>query len=111
MADTIPHQTINGFPLNAGDVLATGTVSGNKKGSPGCLLEILKGGKWSIRAQEGIERLHLHDGDAVRLTAAVGEIASPEYVGFSSWCSYGMLWRQCFHSLEPLSGRYLYCLD
>lgn len=43
--DMIAHQTINGCPLNAGDILATGTVSGSEVGSHGCLLEITKGGK------------------------------------------------------------------
>jgi fumarylacetoacetase len=89
MADMIAHQTINGCPLNAGDILATGTVSGNKEGTLGCLLEITKGGKQSLKLQEGIERIYLHDGGAVRLTATAGEVGSPEYVGFGS--CYGMV--------------------
>ena len=83
--DMIAHQTINGCPLNAGDILATGTVSGSQKGSHGCLLEITKGGKEPIDLKKGGQRTYLQDGDAVRLTG----VTPDGIVGFG-FC-YGQL--------------------
>lgn len=89
--DMIAHQTINGCPLNAGDILATGTVSGSERGSHGCLLEATKGGKQPFKLKKGEERTYLKDNDAVRLTGWAGNPGSSEMVGFG----------QCFGRLLP----------
>jgi fumarylacetoacetase len=53
----VAHQTVTGCPLNPGDLLASGTISGPDNGTEGCLLE--KGGPY------------LADGDSVRMRAFV----------------------------------------
>lgn len=53
----VAHQTVTGCPLNPGDLLASGTISGPDDGTEGCLLE--KGGPY------------LKDGDSVRMRAYV----------------------------------------
>lgn len=53
----VAHQTVTGCPLNAGDLLASGTISGATAGTEGCLLE--KGGAY------------LADGDFIRMRAFV----------------------------------------
>lgn len=68
-SDMIAHQTINGCPLNAGDLLATGTVSGSTKSSHGCLLEITKGGKEPLVLADGRQMTYLSDNDGISLTA------------------------------------------
>ena len=86
--DMIAHQTINGCPLNAGDILATGTVSGSESGSHGCLLEITRGGKEPVKLSNG-NRTYLNDGDAVRLTGWAGNPETPDCIGFGH--CYGQL--------------------
>lgn len=44
-AQMVAHHTVNGCNLNVGDVLATGTISGNTPGSYGSLLELTENGK------------------------------------------------------------------
>lgn len=87
--EMIAHQTINGCPLNAGDILATGTISGSESGSQGCLLEITRGGKEPVSLSRGEERIYLEDGDAIRLTGWAGPPGTPECVGFGQ--CYGQL--------------------
>lgn len=80
--DMIAHHTVNGCELRTGDLLATGTVSGENPGEFGCLMEITKGGKEKV-VLEGIgERTYLEDGDGVRLLGWAGEIGSENCVGF-----------------------------
>lgn len=67
MAQLVTHQTVNGCPLEAGDLLGTGTLSANKPGGAACLLEITDGGKRSLTLPNGEERLFLQDGDTVTL--------------------------------------------
>lgn len=89
IGEMIAHQTINGCPLNAGDILATGTVSGSTVDSHGCLLEITKGGKNPVALGDDISRTYLQDGDAVRLSGVAGTWGSDEFIGFGS--CYGRL--------------------
>jgi fumarylacetoacetase len=53
----VAHLTVNGAALTAGDLLGTGTISGEHEDSLGCLLERFRGGRW------------LEDGDEVVLSA------------------------------------------
>ncbi|KAK8135392.1 hypothetical protein PG984_003332 [Apiospora sp. TS-2023a] len=70
--DLIAQHTINGCNLNTGDVLATGTVSGQGDDEHGCLAEMTKGGKVQIQLTDGSQTTYLQDGDGVRITAYCG---------------------------------------
>lgn len=66
---TIPqmltHHASNGCNLQTGDLIATGTVSGDSKGERGCLLELTWRGKEPIQLPNGEARRFLEDGDEV----------------------------------------------
>ena len=64
----VAHHTSNGCNLRAGDLLASGTISGADSGSMGSLIELTSGGSEPIRLRDGIERIFLEDGDAVIMT-------------------------------------------
>ena len=68
-AQMVAHLTINGATLTAGDLFATGTVSGSEPGTEGSLGEIGRGERW------------LADGDEVVLRGRVGEIELGEVRG------------------------------
>jgi fumarylacetoacetase len=63
----LAHHTVNGCSVAAGDLFATGTISGPTPDSLGCLLEITKGGKEVMVLPTGEERRFLADGDTVRM--------------------------------------------
>ena len=65
IAQMLTHHTSNGCNLRAGDLLASGTVSGPGKDSRGCLLEQTWRGREPIRLPGGEERRFLEDGDEV----------------------------------------------
>jgi fumarylacetoacetase len=67
------HQTIGGCSLATGDLLASGTVSGESEDARGCLLESTWNGKKPIVLTDGSSRAYLEDGDTVRLTGLLGE--------------------------------------
>jgi fumarylacetoacetase len=67
MAQMVAHHTSNGCNLMAGDLLASGTVSGPERESAGCLLELTEGGRRAIPLPTGEERRFLEDGDEVIL--------------------------------------------
>jgi fumarylacetoacetase len=62
----VTHHTSNGCNLNSGDVLASGTISGTREDSHGCLLEIT-GGSRPLDLPGGEQRLFLADGDEIAL--------------------------------------------
>ena len=69
-AQLIAHHTATGCPLEAGDLLASGTVSGpGGKSQAGCLLEITRGGREPLTLPTGESRQFLEDGDEVTITA------------------------------------------
>lgn len=76
----IAHLVSAGSGLRTGDIVATGTVSGNEPGQYGCLLEASEGGKSPLKLNDGSERGYLRDGDVVRMTAMAGSASSG--VGF-----------------------------
>ncbi|MGZ8853969.1 MAG: fumarylacetoacetase [Thermoanaerobaculia bacterium] len=65
VAQLVAHHTSNGCNLRAGDLLASGTVSGPAKESRGCLLELTARGSEPITLPAGEERRFLEDGDEV----------------------------------------------
>ena len=69
LAQMIAHHTSNGCPLRAGDLIASGTISGPEKINRGCLLELTRKGEEPLRLPGGEVRRFLIDGDEVTLTA------------------------------------------
>lgn len=67
MAQMLTHHASNGCNLRAGDLLASGTVSGAGKAARGCLLELTSRGKDPVTLPTGELRKFLEDGDEVIL--------------------------------------------
>lgn len=65
----VAHHTSNGCNLEIGDLIATGTVSGSRPGSQGCLLEMTQRGAAPLTLPGGEHRTFLEDGDEVTLRA------------------------------------------
>ncbi len=61
----LTHHASNGCNLQTGDLMATGTVSGNAKDARGCLLELTWRGTEPIQLPNGETRRFLEDGDEV----------------------------------------------
>jgi fumarylacetoacetase len=68
-AQLLAHHTSNGCNLRPGDLLGTGTLSGEGRESMGSLLELSDGGKQPIDLGNGETRTFLEDGDEVIITA------------------------------------------
>jgi fumarylacetoacetase len=66
-AQQLAHATSNGASVRAGDLFASGTVSGAEPGSYGSLLELSWGGRDPIALPGGQERTFLRDGDTVTM--------------------------------------------
>ncbi len=67
MAQMLTHHASNGCNLRAGDLLASGTVSGADKTARGCLLELTSRGKDLVTLPTGEQRKFLEDGDEIIL--------------------------------------------
>ncbi|KAH0954473.1 hypothetical protein HN011_011212 [Eciton burchellii] len=63
----LAHQTITGCNINPGDLIASGTISGDKANSYGCMLELSWKGTNPIALKDGTTRKFLEDGDEVIL--------------------------------------------
>ena len=63
----LAHHTVNGCNARPGDLLASGTISGEEKGTYGSLLELTWRGTEPIALPGGEERRFLEDGDRVVL--------------------------------------------
>jgi fumarylacetoacetase len=68
-AQLLTHHASNGCNLRAGDLLGTGTLSGEDRDSMGSLLELSRGGKEPVQVADGETRTFLEDGDEVIITA------------------------------------------
>ncbi len=68
-AQLVAHHTSNGCNLQTGDLLGTGTLSGEQPGQGGSLLELTAGGRQSLTLPDGEQRAFLEDGDTVTLRA------------------------------------------
>ena len=75
----VAHQAIGGCGLKTGDLLATGTVSGENDDEHGCLLEFMK-------ADTTPPRGYLQDGETVTL---------------SGFCGDGVGFGECVALLQP----------
>ncbi|KAK9681214.1 Fumarylacetoacetate (FAA) hydrolase family [Popillia japonica] len=65
----LTHHTITGCNLNPGDLMASGTISGEESDSFGSMLELSWKGTKPIKLNDGIERKFLLDGDTVIMKA------------------------------------------
>jgi fumarylacetoacetase len=65
----VAHHTSNGCNLRPGDLLASGTISGESKSSRGSLLELTWRGTERATLPTGEERTFLEDGDEVIMRA------------------------------------------
>jgi fumarylacetoacetase len=74
-AQQLAHVTHGGATVRAGDLFASGTISGPDPGTHGCLLELTRAGEEPLRLGGGVERTFLEDGDVVILrgSGAPGE--------------------------------------
>ena len=61
----LTHHASNGCNLQTGDLMATGTVSGDSKQERGCLLELTWRGTDPLQLPNGETRRFLEDGDEV----------------------------------------------
>ncbi|CAF9910907.1 MAG: hypothetical protein HETSPECPRED_010228 [Heterodermia speciosa] len=77
----LTHHSIAGCPIQIGDLLGSGTISGAEDGSQGSLLEQCANGKTKIRLNGGEERIFLEDGDTVTITGVAGSM-DVDMVGF-----------------------------
>jgi fumarylacetoacetase len=68
-AQMVAHHSSNGCNLMPGDLLGTGTISGEAVEAAGSLLELTQGGKQPLTLPTGETRTFLEAGDCVRLAA------------------------------------------
>jgi fumarylacetoacetase len=66
-AQLLTHHASNGCSLKAGDLLASGTVSGPTNDALGCMLELTRRGAAPIKLPTGESRAFLADGDEVTM--------------------------------------------
>ncbi|MGH1369730.1 MAG: fumarylacetoacetase [Maritimibacter sp.] len=69
-AQQLCHHSTSGCPMNSGDLLGSGTISGEAKDSRGSLLELSWGGKEPLELADGLTRTFLEDGDVLTLHGA-----------------------------------------
>ncbi len=83
-AQQLAHHTSSGCPMRTGDLLGSGTISGEDEKSYGSLLELAWGGKKPITLSSGETRTFIEDGDTITLR---GGASNKEYrIGFGE-CS------------------------
>jgi fumarylacetoacetase len=66
----LAHHTTSGCPMNVGDLLGSGTISGKSKPERGSLLELSWGGKEPLTLDSGETRAFLQDGDTLTISGA-----------------------------------------
>ncbi len=69
-AQQLAHHTSSGCPMNTGDLLGSGTISGPEKANRGSLLELSWGGKEPFTLADGSTRSFIQDHDTLTLRGA-----------------------------------------
>ncbi|GBG29773.1 Fumarylacetoacetase [Hondaea fermentalgiana] len=64
----LAHHTVTGCEMRPGDLLGSGTISGDEEGSFGSMLEICWKGTKPIQIKDGVERKFIKDDDTVIMT-------------------------------------------
>ncbi|WP_347922059.1 fumarylacetoacetase [Pontimicrobium sp. SW4] len=67
MAQQLAHHTVNGCPVNSGDMMGSGTISGPTEDSYGSMLELTWRGEKPIKMKDDTERKFINDNDTVIL--------------------------------------------
>lgn len=65
MSQLLAHHTSNGCPVNSGDMMATGSISGSKKENFGSMLELSWNGTEPVSLKDGSTRQFIEDNDTV----------------------------------------------
>lgn len=65
MNQQLAHHTVNGCNIKAGDMMASGTISGGEEGMYGSMLEITWKGTKPVQMPDGSERKFIQDNDTV----------------------------------------------
>ena len=73
MPQQLAHATANGASIRAGDLFASGTISGPEHGTEGSLIELTWNGEHPIGLADGSTRTFLEDGDEVVLRGRAGD--------------------------------------
>ena len=81
MSQQLAHHTVNGCPVNAGDMMGSGTLSGPTQDSYGSMLELSWRGERPIRLDEGGDRKFIEDNDTVIIRGHCKTKDSPR-IGF-----------------------------
>lgn len=91
-AQMIAHHTVGGCPMRAGDLIATGTLSGPSSTELGCLLELTRDGTVPFEPERkdlnsnkaGFSRQWLEDRDNVVFKAGVFGKGEAPRIGFGT---------------------------
>lgn len=69
MVQQLAHHTVNGCNINAGDLMASGTISGPEPNNYGSMLELSWKGEKPLKLRDGSVRTYLLDGDNIIMRA------------------------------------------
>lgn len=69
MNQQLAHHSVNGCNIQAGDMMASGTISGNDESAYGSMLELSWKGTKPLDMPDGSQRKFIHDGDTVIMKA------------------------------------------
>jgi fumarylacetoacetase len=72
ISQQLAHHTINGCPVNSGDMMGSGTISGPTPDSYGSMLELSWKGQKPVKLNDGSERKFIEDYDTVTLRGYCG---------------------------------------
>jgi fumarylacetoacetase len=72
ISEQLAHHTVNGCPVNSGDMMGSGTISGPTPDSYGSMLELSWKGQKPVKLNDGTERKFIEDFDTVTLRGYCG---------------------------------------
>lgn len=80
-AQLVAHATVNGAATRAGDLYASGTISGWDRSTFGSLIELTWRGRDEVVLDDGATRTFLEDGDTVVIGGRAGDVVLGEVAG------------------------------
>lgn len=81
IAQQLAHLTVNGATIRAGDLFASGTISGSDPSTYGSLLELAWNGTRPLSLPDGSRRTFLEDGDEIVLRGGADDLTLGEAAG------------------------------
>ncbi|SLM35400.1 fumarylacetoacetase [Lasallia pustulata] len=69
----LAHHSVTGCPMQVGDLLGSGTISGTEAGTQGSMLEQCSNGKSTLKLSDGEERRFFEDYDVVTIKGWAGD--------------------------------------